>query len=63
MKQLKIKPKFCLVVSPNNTEKELDQLAKLVDKGDLQSMLELIMHNQSILNYKLDKLSTNTTET
>ena len=50
---VKRKVKSSLVVFPDLTDKQVDKLTK--DKG-IGAMLSLMMHNQGVMNEKLNKI-------
>jgi len=47
-------PEYKKVIVPNFSEEELDKLIE--DSENLHVKLDIILHNQRILNYKLNKI-------
>lgn len=53
----KIKPKCCVVNARDFDREQLNETMKNADKGNTPAMLDLIMHNQSVINWRLCTLS------
>ncbi len=46
-------PQFNFIIAPDFTEKELQKIGKLAEKGNIHAKINIMMHNQFIINYKL----------
>lgn len=46
-------PEFNFIIAPDFTEKEIKKIAKLAEKGNIHAKIDIIMHNQFVINYKL----------
>jgi len=44
------------ILFPKLTEKNIDEIKELAEAGNMQAKLDLIMHNQRVINDKLNKL-------
>ena len=55
MKKVK-KSKFGCMIVPNFSEEDLEKKLDAAVKGNIPAMLELVLHNQFIINEKLNKL-------
>jgi len=56
MKTLNKTPKFNFVVTHNFNDKDIKELEEYAKIGNIQAKLDLIMHNQLIINHKLNKI-------
>jgi hypothetical protein len=49
-------PRVNYIVSHDLNEEDVRKLKESIQEGNIQSKLDMIMHNQSVLNYKLNKI-------
>jgi hypothetical protein len=48
--------KYSNVVARNFTKEQVEEQIKFAEDGNLFAMLEIIIHNQLVLSWKLDKV-------
>lgn len=53
MRKTNKKPVYNFVIAPDFTEKEIRKMSKFAETGHLNAKLDLIMHNQRVIYYKL----------
>ena len=50
------KTRYSKVVAHDYTEEEAKRIHKAGEDGNIPAMLEIIMHNQLVINHKLNRL-------
>jgi hypothetical protein len=51
-----IKPKVNLLIFRDSKKDKMEETIKRADEGCIPFILDIIMHNQAVLNYKLNKI-------